>query len=226
MRSRVPEPVIASFNQHQASLVEPAELASRSRARHSKSSRPLTRSFRRRQSAGAGYHAAWRGETRWNGVAILARWAPVVTRGLASRRPPMVSAATSRRPLMACLSPRSTLRMETLSQVPNSTKARMAQALDRPRGRTLRDWAPVVLAGDFNVVPTGIDIYPTKSWDRDALLQPRSRAACSPGKRRNSTTAGITPNQSPNPASRKNVHELLSRMDIARAHAQGFLLGL
>jgi exodeoxyribonuclease III len=28
----------------------------------------------------AGYHAAWRGEKRWNGVAIHARWAPVVTR--------------------------------------------------------------------------------------------------------------------------------------------------
>jgi exodeoxyribonuclease-3 len=26
----------------------------------------------------AGYHAVWRGEKRWNGVAILARWAPVV----------------------------------------------------------------------------------------------------------------------------------------------------
>src|SRR3984893_12152166 len=28
----------------------------------------------------AGYHAVCRGETRWNGVAIIARWAPVVTR--------------------------------------------------------------------------------------------------------------------------------------------------
>ena len=28
----------------------------------------------------AGYHAVWRGEKRWNGVAILARWAPVLTR--------------------------------------------------------------------------------------------------------------------------------------------------
>ena len=27
----------------------------------------------------AGYHAVWRGEKRWNGVAILARWTPVVT---------------------------------------------------------------------------------------------------------------------------------------------------
>jgi DNA polymerase-1 len=34
-----------------------------------------------------------------------------------------------------------------------------------------------VLAGDYNVVPTNLDIYPTKSWDRDALLQPESRAA-------------------------------------------------
>src|SRR5690606_25665010 len=36
---------------------------------------------------------------------------------------------------------------------------------------------PVVIAGDFNVVPTDQDIYPTTSWDDDALLQPESRAA-------------------------------------------------
>jgi exodeoxyribonuclease III len=36
---------------------------------------------------------------------------------------------------------------------------------------------PVVLAGDYNVVPTGADIYPTRSWERDALLQPASRVA-------------------------------------------------
>jgi hypothetical protein len=34
---------------------------------------------------------------------------------------------------------------------------------------------PVVLAGDYNVVPADRDIYPTKSWDNDALLQPESR---------------------------------------------------
>jgi len=34
-----------------------------------------------------------------------------------------------------------------------------------------------VLAGDYNVAPTGLDIYPTKSWDKDALIQPKSRAA-------------------------------------------------
>ena len=36
---------------------------------------------------------------------------------------------------------------------------------------------PVVLAGDYNVVPTDRDIYPTKSWTKDALVQPESRAA-------------------------------------------------
>ncbi len=34
---------------------------------------------------------------------------------------------------------------------------------------------PVVLAGDYNVVPTDFDIYPTKSYARDALVQPESR---------------------------------------------------
>jgi exodeoxyribonuclease-3 len=36
---------------------------------------------------------------------------------------------------------------------------------------------PVVLAGDYNVVPTDDDIYSTKSYADDALLQPQSRAA-------------------------------------------------
>lgn len=36
---------------------------------------------------------------------------------------------------------------------------------------------PVVLAGDFNVAPTPLDIYPTNSWSDDALVHPKSRAA-------------------------------------------------
>jgi exodeoxyribonuclease-3 len=36
---------------------------------------------------------------------------------------------------------------------------------------------PVVLAGDYNVVPTPADIYATTSYDDDALVQPQSRAA-------------------------------------------------
>jgi exodeoxyribonuclease-3 len=36
---------------------------------------------------------------------------------------------------------------------------------------------PIVIAGDFNVAPTEIDIYPTTSWSKDALVQPAPRAA-------------------------------------------------
>ena len=34
---------------------------------------------------------------------------------------------------------------------------------------------PVVLAGDYNVVPTDRDIYPKNSYAKDALLQPEAR---------------------------------------------------
>jgi exonuclease III len=34
-----------------------------------------------------------------------------------------------------------------------------------------------MLIGDYNVVPTDFDIYPTTSWNKDALLQPESRQA-------------------------------------------------
>jgi exodeoxyribonuclease-3 len=43
--------------------------------------------------------------------------------------------------------------------------------------KLLRNQIPVVLAGDYNVAPTEIDIYPTTSWDDDALVQPAIRAA-------------------------------------------------
>jgi exodeoxyribonuclease-3 len=43
--------------------------------------------------------------------------------------------------------------------------------------KLLREQMPVVLAGDYNVAPTELDIYPTTSWDDDALVQPASRAA-------------------------------------------------
>ena len=33
------------------------------------------------------------------------------------------------------------------------------------------------LVGDYNVAPTDLDIYPTKSWAKDALVQPATRKA-------------------------------------------------
>ena len=51
------------------------------------------------------------------------------------------------------------------------------QCLTTHARKLLKTNAPVVLAGDFNVAPTEIDIYPTTSWDDNALVQPKSRAA-------------------------------------------------
>lgn len=48
--------------------------------------------------------------------------------------------------------------------------------LNRHAATLLKSGAPVVLAGDFNVVPTPDDIYPTRSWEKDALVQPAPRA--------------------------------------------------
>jgi exodeoxyribonuclease III len=48
--------------------------------------------------------------------------------------------------------------------------------LIRHARKLLNEGVPMVLAGDYNVVPTPLDIYPTKSWNDDALLQPQSRA--------------------------------------------------
>ena len=126
----------------------------------------------------AGYHAIWRGETRWNGVAILARWPPVVTRmdlpGDASDGQSRYLEAAVNGMLVASV------------YAPNGNpqpgpkfdyKLAWLKRLTAHAAELYASGAPVVLAGDYNVVPTDLDIYPTKSWDRDALLQPESRAA-------------------------------------------------
>ena len=44
-------------------------------------------------------------------------------------------------------------------------------------GDLMASGVPVVLAGDYNVVPTPQDIYPTRSMLNNALVQPESRQA-------------------------------------------------
>jgi exodeoxyribonuclease III len=126
----------------------------------------------------AGYHAVWRGEKRWNGVAILARCAPVLTRtelpGDASDRQSRYLEVAVNGVLVASI------------YAPNGNpqpgpkfdyKLAWLKRLATHAADLYASGAPVVLAGDYNVVPTNLDIYPTKSWDQDALLQPESRAA-------------------------------------------------
>ena len=54
-------------------------------------------------------------------------------------------------------------------------KLKWFKRLAKHSNSLLAENIPVVLAGDFNVAPTERDIYPTKSWDKDALVQPESR---------------------------------------------------
>jgi exodeoxyribonuclease-3 len=127
----------------------------------------------------AGYRAVWRGEKTWNGVAILSRDAdPVLTRRELPGDPSDTQAryieAAVNGILIACVY------LPNGNPQPGPKFSYKLAWFKRLIGHAaeLHDAAvPVVLAGDFNVVPTDVDIYPTKSWDSDALLQPESRAA-------------------------------------------------
>jgi exodeoxyribonuclease-3 len=127
----------------------------------------------------AGYGAIWHGQPSWNGVAILAKGVdPVENR----RELPGDPADAQSRYIEAqvggivvgCL------------YLPNGNpqpgprfdyKLAWFERLIQYADKLFDAPQPVVLAGDYNVVPTDADIYDTKSWKKDALLQPESRAA-------------------------------------------------
>ena len=125
----------------------------------------------------AGYHAIWRGEPLWNGVAILAKGVqPIEIRralpGHDDDEHARYLEAAIRGVVVACI------------YLPNGNpirgpkfKYKLAwfESLIRHAQELYTSGAPIVLAGDFNVVPTDEDIYNPKSWLRDALLQPESR---------------------------------------------------
>jgi exodeoxyribonuclease-3 len=60
----------------------------------------------------------------------------------------------------------------------------LAQWLHAHPRKLLQDGVPAVLAGDYNAAPTEIDIYPTSSWNEDALVHRESRAAYAAGQPR------------------------------------------
>ncbi len=127
----------------------------------------------------AGYGAVWQGQRTWNGVAILARKAdPVLIRtalpGDTKDREARYIEAAVRGIVVTSL------------YLPNGNpqpgpkfdyKLEWFRRLRSHASKFIKQDIPVVLAGDYNVAPTELDIYPTKSWDRDALIQPKSRAA-------------------------------------------------
>ena len=127
----------------------------------------------------AGYGAVWRGQKTWNGVAILARDAdPVLIRTELPGDPGDSEARYIEAAVKGII--------VTSIYLPNGNpqpgpkfdyKLEWFRRLRSHAAKFVKQEIPVVLAGDYNVAPTELDIYPTKSWDQDALIQPKSRAA-------------------------------------------------
>ncbi len=127
----------------------------------------------------AGYGAVWRGQAAWNGVAILARESePVLTRTELPGDP----SDTQSRYIEAAVNG---ILIASL-YAPNGNpqpgpkfdyKLAWHQRLALHAAALFETGLPVVLAGDYNVVPEPRDIYPTRSYDDNALVQPESRAA-------------------------------------------------
>ena len=127
----------------------------------------------------AGYHAIWHGQKSWNGVAILARGAVPVeaARGLPGDPEDAQSRyieGTVGGVRVGCL------------YLPNGNpapgpkfdyKLRWFERLAAHAAGLVAKPEPVVLAGDYNVIPEELDVYRPESWVDDALFRPESRAA-------------------------------------------------
>jgi exodeoxyribonuclease III len=126
----------------------------------------------------AGYGAVWRGERSWNGVAILAHDGdPVLTHDAlpgdpSDRQSRYIEAAVSGVLIGTLYAPNGN------PQPGPKFKYKLAwmRRLLAHAAELYPLDAAVVLAGDFNVVPTEADIYTTKSYAKNALVQPEARA--------------------------------------------------
>ena len=127
----------------------------------------------------AGYGAVWRGQATWNGVAILARDSePVLTRTDLPGDPSdtqsrYIEAAVNGILIAALYAPNGNPRPGPKFDYKLAWHERLALHA----AGLFETGLPVVLAGDYNVVPEPRDIYPTRSYDDNALVQPESRAA-------------------------------------------------
>ena len=126
-----------------------------------------------------GYGAVWQGERSWNGVAILARGLdPVVTRSILPGNPEDRQARYIEAAVHGVLIASIYLPNGNPQPGPKfDYKLAWFERLMAHAAELMAAGVPVVLAGDYNVVPTAHDIYPTRSLDHNALIQPESRQA-------------------------------------------------
>jgi exodeoxyribonuclease III len=127
----------------------------------------------------AGYNAIWHGQKSWNGVAILTRNLQVqeLRRSLPGDDEDTQSRyieANINGIIIGCLylpngnplpGPKFDYKLKWFDRLITHTESLMN--LDNP----------VVLTGDFNVIPTELDVYKPEHWVNDALFRPEVRAA-------------------------------------------------
>lgn len=127
----------------------------------------------------AGYNAVWHGQKSWNGVAILARdLTPVEIGRTLPGDPEDVQSryieANVGNIVVGCL------------YLPNGNpvdspkfeyKLKWFERLRIHAAELISSGKPVLLTGDFNVMPTEIDVYKPERWVNDALFRPETRAA-------------------------------------------------
>ncbi|RUV71679.1 MAG: exodeoxyribonuclease III [Mesorhizobium sp.] len=135
--------------------------------------------FPRTALAAAGYGAVFVAQPTWNGVAILARGSePVLIREAlpgdeSDNQARYIEAAVSGIVIGCLYAPNGNPQPGPKFQY----KLAWHQRLNAHAAELFDTGLPVVLAGDYNIVPEPRDIYPTRSYDDNALVQPESRAA-------------------------------------------------
>jgi exodeoxyribonuclease-3 len=127
----------------------------------------------------AGYNAIWHGQKSWNGVAILARGHEIKEVRNALPGDPedehsRYIEAIVNGILIGCL------------YLPNGNPApgpkleyKLAwfKRLTAHAAKLLKSDQPVILCGDYNVMPTELDVYKPERWVKDALFLPEVRSA-------------------------------------------------
>nr|WP_202600553.1 exodeoxyribonuclease III [Sphingobium yanoikuyae] len=126
-----------------------------------------------------GYQAIWHGQKSWNGVAILARVGEIheTRRGLPndpdSSQSRYIEAAVNGVLVAGLYLPNGNPRPGPKFDY----KLRWFDRLIDHAAELMESGVPVILLGDFNVMPTDRDVYKPERWLDDALFAPEVRAA-------------------------------------------------